>query len=353
MYKKIIGSFVILSIILGQVIVPMFTVQAASLTSGSVALSDSRPSQASVTYTVTFSGVTTSATKCIQAQFATTPTGSTVPTAMVTTGADFGGSSNYVPTPASWTVDASVNGLIEITYATGETPASASGRTVVLTGITNGSTVNSGHYLQFRTFNNVDCSTSPIDTGTVGFIWTDGQLVSATVDPSLSFTVNAVADAQSVNGATTTITTTSTTVPFGTVSSSANAIGAQDLTVTTNSGGGYSLYARYTGQLNNGSVDLDNHTGTNASPTTFSSAGTASFGYTTNDSTLGTGTEDRFTSGGGNKWAAFTASNLEVAYHASAVAAQTTRVGYQVGVHGTTPAGLYTTTIILTATPTY
>ncbi|MEO6728872.1 MAG: hypothetical protein ABIM99_03030, partial [Candidatus Dojkabacteria bacterium] len=90
-------------------------------------------------------------------------------------------------------------------------------------------------------------------------------------------------------------------------------------------------------------------TGTNATPTAFSAAGTPAFGYTTADATLGTGTAGRFT--GGN-WAAFTTSPLEVVYSAVA-AAETIRVGYQAGISTTTPAGSYLTTVIYTATPIY
>jgi hypothetical protein len=98
-----------------------------------------------------------------------------------------------------------------------------------------------------------------------------------------------------------------------------------------------------------GANTIADHTGTNAAPTVFTSVGTESFGYTTNDATLGTGTAGRFSS---NKWAAFTSSPLEVAYN-SAPVSETIRVGYQTGISSTTKAGTYTTTVIYVATPTY
>ena len=324
---------------------------AAVLTSGSVALSDSRPSTASVTYTIDFSNVTTSAIKCIKAVFSTQASGGSVPSGFTSTGAALSGTSDYIPTPASWSVDASVNGTVAITYATGETPASASSRTVVLTGITNASTADTAYYLQFSTFNNTNCSSSAVDSSTIAFIYTTGQAVSVTVDSTLTFTVNSVAGSQSVNGATTTVSSTSTTIPFGTVTASANAIAAHDLTISTNSDNGYTTYIRYTGDLTSGGNTIDDlATYTNASPGAFSAAGTEAFGYTTNDATLGTGTAGRFIS---NKWATFDTTNYEVAYSAGPVSSETTRVGYQVGVGGSTDAGVYTTTVILTATPIY
>lgn len=328
-------------------------VNAATLSGGSLTLSDSRPSQTSISYTADWDNVTTSAIQCIQLVFSDAASGGSVPTDMTTTSATLDASSDYIPTPGSWSVEASTNGTVQLTYATGETPAGASDRTVILDGITNGSTADTTYYLQFSTYNNTDCSASGVDEGTVAFVFTSGQSVSLTVDPSLSFTIAGVASGQTVNVATTNVTTTATTVPLGTVTASTNGIGAHDLTVTTNAGSGYTVNVRYSAAPTSGSDTIDDHTGTNASPTAFSAAGTEAFGYTTNDSSLGTGTADRFTSSGGNKWAAFTTSNAEVAYGGSAVSSDTTRAGYQVGIAATTPAGNYINTVIFTATPAY
>lgn len=327
-------------------------VRAADLTSASLSLSDPRPSQTSVTYDFEASNVTTQSIRCIQLQFATTSTGSTVPTGMDTTSAALSGSSDYVPTPGSWTVAPAVNGYIEITNATGETPASSTDRNVILTGITNSSTVDTNFFLQFKTYSQDDCSTGLRDSVTVAFINTSGQSVSLSVDPSLSFTVAGKASGSSCNGATTNATTTATTVPFGTITTTTNGIAAQDLTVSTNASGGYTTYTRYTGAPSNGTDTINDHSGSNATPSSFSAAGTEAFGYTTNDATLGTGTADRFTNPA-NQWAAFTTTNAEIAFDSGAVSSQVTCVGYQVGISGATPAGAYTTTVIHTTTPTY
>lgn len=326
------------------------SVNAATLTSASLSIEDPRPSQTGIDYDFQASGVTTSAIQCIKMVFATTATGTTVPTGMDTTGAALDATTDYVPTPASWSVDATTNGTVEITFGTGETPASAGGRNVVLTGIDNGSTAEAGYFLQVDTYNNTDCSTSPVDSVDVQFIFTNGQTVSLTVDPTLTFSVGTVAGSQTVNGATTTEASTTSTIPFGIVTTGSNEVVAQDLTVSTNSSNGYTVYLRYTGQLSNGADNITNHSGTNASPSSFSSAGTEAFGYTTDDSTLGTGTADRFDS---NLWAAPTTTNTEVAYSSGAVSSETTRVGYQVGIDGNTPAGTYQSTVIYTATPVY
>jgi hypothetical protein len=269
---------------------------------------------------------------------------------MVTSGVTLSGTSNYMPTPASWAVASAVAGTVKVTFATGETPAGASARTLVLGGITNGSTAETGYFVQLSTYDNIDCVTSPLDTGVTTFIYTTGQAVSLTVDPALAFTVDLLAGSQVVNGVTTTVASTDGTIPFGTVTASANSIAAHNLTVTTNAGSGYSVYTRYTQAPTNGSHPIVDWTGSNATPTTFSAAGTEAFGYTTNSTSL-SGSAARFSSA---KFAAFTTTNAEVARSTAAVTSEVTKVAYQVGISGTTPAGTYNnSTVIFTATPAY
>ncbi len=203
-----------------------------------------------------------------------------------------------------------------------------------------------------------DTGTTAIDSQSVGFAVTAGQVVTVSIDPSLTFAVNAVTNtSQSVNGTSTTVTTTNGTIPFGTVTSSSNAVAAHDLVVTTNAANGYTVYVKYTGALSDGnSHTIADVSGSNATPAVFTGAGTSGFGYTTQSTTLsggagtGSGQASRFAS---SKYAALTSSNIEVARATTAVSSDTTRIGYQVGVSGTQAAGAYTTTVVLTATPTY
>jgi hypothetical protein len=227
---------------------------------------------------------------------------------------------------------------------------------LVLSGITNGSTAETGYFVQFSTYGNVDCATSPIDTGVSTFIYTTGQAVSLTVDPALAFTIDLLGSSQVVNGVTTTVASTDGTIPFGTVTSGANSIAAHSLTVTTNAGAGYTVYTRYTQAPTNGSDSInDLATHTNLSPGNFSAAGTEAFGYTTDDTTLSAAGDgaNRFTTPA-SQFAAFSTSNAEVAHSTAAVTSENTKVAYQVGISGTTPAGTYNnSTVIFTATPAY
>lgn len=344
---------------------------AATLSSASVALSDPRPSQTSVSYTFKGSSVTSTNIQCVMAVFATTSTGDTAPTGWSgASGSVTAASSTLVnSTATNWSLatsdGTSSTGQKNIwkytNSAGGITPSTLTGATFVMANITNSSTADTAYYLKISTYNNTDCASSPVDNATVEFINTNGSTLSLTVDNSLSFTVVGVSTGGTCNTATSTQTSTATTIPFGTVTSAANSIVCQNLTAATNATNGYTIYVRDTGQAANAlSQTLADWTGTNASPTTWSTAGTEGYGYTTDDATLGTGTAARFTTSA-PKWAGFDHTNAgnsplnnhEVAYEAAGVSSTTYHLGFQAGVSNTTHPGTYTTTVLYTCTPVY
>lgn len=88
-----------------------------------------------------------------------------------------------------------------------------------------------------------------------------------------------------------------------------------DLTVSVNAYGGYTVHVREgTELIDHRGNAFDDVSGSNAAPAAFPGPAVEAFGYTTDDATLGTGTADRFTSGG-PKWAGLTTTNAEVAYN--------------------------------------
>jgi hypothetical protein len=222
----------------------------------------------------------------------------------------------------------------------------------VLAGIVNSTTPDVAYYFKLSTFDNTDCATTARDAAIVQFINTNGSDLSLTIDPTLSFTVSGMNSSLSCDGTTTTGTSTATTIPFGSVTPATNRVVCQDLLAATNATNGFSLYMRYTGQPQSGSDLISDHTGTNAVPTAFSAAGTESYGYSTDDATLGAGTANRFTNPSQN-WAAATTSNAEIGYEANPVSATHYHIGHQVGISLTTAAGIYQTTIIYTCVPVY
>jgi hypothetical protein len=344
----------VLTVIGGIVASTSLAAYAATLTSASLGLSDARTTQTSQ-YTLTAGGWTTAQTiGCIEVDLGTAADGTGSIAGLSTASSTF--VSQDITGTGTWAVDntQSAAGKLRLTNGTPVVPQSGS-HTAVWGAVVNGNTANTAYFAVIKTYTTNTCATA-VDTTTVNLIYTDGQAASVSVDPTLTFSVTGITGngALTVNGSTitNTLATTSTTIPFGTATTGANRIAAQSLAVTTNAGTGYTVYTRYTGQLNNGSggtiADLSG--APNSTPILFTGAGTESFGYTTEDATLGTGTAGRFS---GNKWAAFTTSNAEIAFNGAPIASDTTKVGFQVGVAGTTKAGTYNTTVIYTATPVY
>lgn len=197
---------------------------AATLNTASLTLSSNIASEAAVSYTMDVSNVTTSTTKCIAITFSTAIGGSTLPTGMDISAATYNAAgSDYVPDVQTWTA-ATTGATVQITNATGETPASASARTILLTGITNSSTTGTTYYAEVNTFNNINCSASAVDAdGIATFAVVDSVSVSATVNPSLTFTVG------------------STTCSLGTLSVSTTSSCSFAMTAATNGTSGYSI----------------------------------------------------------------------------------------------------------------
>ena len=348
-------------------LVPGGLIQAAgTLTSASIALSDPRPdaTAASVSYTFTGSSVDgATAINCVKVTWSTTSSGTQAPTG-------FSGASGSVTAASSTLINSSATGwslaksdgtsstgqnnIYEYTNSTGVTPTTTSGATFIIAGITNPSTSGSTYYYKLQTFANTDCATSPIDNAALQFVTTDGSTLSLTIDPTLTFSVNSISSGQSCDGATTTSGSTATSIPFGNVTSAANAVVCQDLQAAANAAGGYTIYLRYTAAPSNGTNSIADWTGTNAAPTAFPAAGTEAYAYTTDDATLvGTNpTANRFTSPS-QGWAAATTSNAEIGYESGPVTNTHYKIGHQVGISTVTNPGTYTTTIIYTCTPTY
>ena len=335
---------------------------AASLTSASVALSDPRPSQASVNYTFTGSTVTSAVIKCVKVIVSQTSAGTQAPTGFSgATATITAASSTLINSSATgWslaksdgTASTGQNNILQYTNTTGVTPTTLTGATYIVAGVTNSSVQDTSYFYGVTTYGNTDCATTPVDNSLVKFINTNGSTLSLSVDPTLTFTVNPVATSTSCDGTTTTAASTATTIPFGSVSTASDAVVCQDLTASTNATNGYTVYTRYTAAPTNGlGQTIADWTGTNAAPTNFPAAGTEAYGYTTNSATLGTGTPNRFTNPSQN-WAKETTTNAEVGYTATGVTSTTYRIGHQVGVSLTTKPGTYQTTVIYTCTPIY
>jgi len=320
---------------------------AASLGTASLTLSDPRPGQ-TATYTAQASGFSTGTNiNCIQLDIGTASDGTG------DAGLDLSGVTldSHTVVSGAWAV-ASVDGTtdqLRATLAAGEAPA-ASGN-IVWGGVVNGATEGTTYFGVLNTYANVDCATGgPVDTAILTFVYKAGELVSVTIDPSLTFTCAAVASGIEVfpvgaASATTTVASTAAGIDHGnSVNSTTNGISAHDLSTATNASNGFNVYVRHTGSLTNGSLDTIAEGGLTSA--TSVPAGTEAWAWSSDDSDLS------LNGSGSGLWNSFTTTNALIASEAG-VASSTDRVGHQVAVAGTTPAGTYTTTIIYTAVATY
>lgn len=335
---------------------------AGNLSSYKVQINNSQAAANGVTYGFYWTTSATTSIKQIDIQICTTASGTCNAPSGFSSGTPTIGSDNIAGTGR--TVTAPTANAFRVVIGT---PSSQSTQTMNInfTGVTNPSTVNTTYYARATTYS--DTGSTIIDgTNATAFavLDTTSIAVSATVDPNLTFSVAGVSSGGSVNSSTTTVTTTTTTIPFSTLTAGTPAIGAHDVTVSTNAGSGYTVTASHSASavsgfppLIAGSNNIDAFTGTNANPATWSEpAGSAAntntgfFGYTTEDTSLCTGSTSRFAS---NAWAGSTTTGLEVICSATGISSQTTRLGWQVEVNNIQPGGSYTGTVILVATPTY
>lgn len=91
--------------------------------------------------------------------------------------------------------------------------------------------------------NENDSGANTIDSTSVKVATIESVSVTATIAPTLSFTIAGIASSQSVAGQTTTAAATATTVPFGTITAGTPAYVGQTLTISTNADTGYTVTA--------------------------------------------------------------------------------------------------------------
>lgn len=333
--------------------------QAGTLTSAKVTITDSRAGITGVSDTFNFTTAVTGTIATVEFLYCTTASGAcTTPTGLVTTAGVQGTVTGLSTSTSAFTT----NGTITLTVTTPASIASGTAISAAYSTITNPTTADTTYFVRITTKTSTPTTIDGPTTVAFAILTSTSIAVTATVDPTFTFTVAAVTSGGTVNGATTNITTTANTIPFAALVDGTAKIAAHDLTVTTNATVGYQITVKALADppLADAANNIDKWTGTNAAPTVWSApAGTANsvntglFGYTTNDATLESGTVDRFTSAGGLKWAGVNSTAEQAAYSAVGVSAQVTRVGWEAEINELQAPGSYSGTVVLVATPTY
>lgn len=217
----------------------------------------------------------------------------------------------------------------------------------------------------------VDVALENSDTGQTRVAIVDAVTVSASVQTVFNFTVLGVDAELTVNGDTTTATSTSTAIPFGVLVADTAATAAQDLQVSTNAANGFVVTVQADHQLLSSSgADIDGFVDGNytSTPTLWDSpaqtlgneATYGHWGITTDDDTVTPSLTDDFdVAGSGRLYVSASTTPVEVFRHNSPTNGSNqgvgiARVGYTVEVSALQEAGNdYTATLTYVATPVF
>lgn len=331
---------VILAVVSLYILMPQ--ARAAQMSSRNVTVSNPRPSATGVTYD--FQGTTTATTtRCIQMQFCTTATGTcSTPSGLTTTSATKSTTGWNVFNQANWTIDASTNGTIKLTYTTGENGGTNS--SWVVTGITNPSSAGT-YFVRLNTYSDTGCSTA-IDNGVVAFAVVSGVSVSATVAETLSFSLSDYA------------------IGFGEMNTSIRYATGDEVGSGTEPGNGQPSQVSISTNASGGATITIQDTG-NGSSAGLYSAGASKLIAATGPSSVAGGTESYAPYGknasSGVTIAAGFLSNGNTAVSLSpqtfitlsGAGSGTADLAAKASISTSTPAGSYSDTLILIATPTY
>ena len=176
----------------------------------------------------------------------------------------------------------------------------------------------------------------------------------STEGAALTFSISGITSGAATEGVTTDVTTTATSVPFGTLAVDAEKNAAQRLTVTTNGTEGYQILAYERQDLSAAGATIGDVTGTNAVPQTWTSGctvgATSCYGYHVGDNTLAGGSM-RFLVD--DTYAALTSTPEEVAYSSGPVSSESTDMVYRIKVGTLQPAGHYQSKMVYIVVPVF
>ena len=214
------------------------------------------------------------------------------------------------------------------------------------------------------------------ERGSAMFAILEPVTVTARVSALLNFTVEGVADTETVHSRALDITTAADAIDFGTLDADTPLAGAHDLTITTNASEGYSVTVFQDQRLTSpGGNTISNFVDDTSQPTSDAIAWTSPdgalldsatwghFGFTSQDVQVAAsciadpdGAEGYFF---GEGWAGFDGDTPEeIMCHVgpsdgTTEHVSTTRVGYQIEISPLQPAGDYSNTLTYIATPTF
>jgi hypothetical protein len=355
---KIITALITLSVLSGTIGF-MTEIKAASLTEASDTISDSAPDATGVTHTFDFT---------INLDI---PAGGNI---LITFDSSFdlsGVASGDVTCPAGSSFSATTSQTVECTNA-GQISATSALQFIVAD-VTSPSKSNATGVADSYTFaiQTRDSGDAEVENAEVMVAIIETVTMSATVAAILDFRISGLGSGVSINGSTTNVVTTTTTIPFGTVTPGAAniKIGGQRLSVTTNADYGFVVTVEQDGNLTSAaSSDIDSFLdGTpQTTPATWvSPAGTLGtedtyghMGFTSNDANLSSdsGSYPDFS---GGLYGGFNGTSPFVVFaHTGPSDGSTQNMGlasvaYRVELSALQEAGDYVSVLTYICTPTY
>lgn len=335
------------------------SVHAGSLSGASVTLGDPQLSQSGVNYSFSFTVSSAVVLQSFRGQVCTTASGVCVtPSGFSAAAATLSTQPTGYGSSTGWQDD-SVSGAFQITNASNATPPSGT-QQIVFANATNPDTAGT-FFIRLTIYSDSNYATE-VDSAAIAYVIVPGIVVSATVDPTLTFSVDGVPPATTYKGALATsdrCVTTAGAVNFGSallpLAPNTDYDCAQTLTTGTNANQGYQVVIKNLGaptlQNSSNSATLADWIGTNTLPSSTPNGSNELFGYTTTDGRL-SGTADRFTSSD-NLFAGLTTSDAEVARAYGSVANDTVNIGFRLRFTTLSAAGTYTGKVVYTCTPTF
>ena len=352
--------FILIVLFAGTFMYNPTRVQAALLSSASVKLNNAQPSASNVTYQETFTFPGTTSIQCIDIIFAdtaahitlTTNPSTTAPSGMTTTSATKASVSGGGLTDGNWTLYNTTNGILQYEYSTGQA-STATQITITTNAITNPS--SGTFYAQIATYSTLathTCSGLVDNSNVMALVTTSGVSATATVDPSLTFSVANYGSAVNGSGDTSPVTTTATTIPFGHITGGNSVWGSQTLTLSTNALHGYTIYASYSAQMTDTNNDTFRDQACTSSNCT-TAANAIAYDGSSSQSSLGYTADNANVSFGSNHWLGLTTAGAAIASNTSAINSDVTHVEFKIEASNVQVPGTYSTTVIYTAVPTY
>ncbi len=188
----------------------------------------------------------------------------------------------------------------------------------------------------------------------------DNVLMTASVDPRLTFSVNGTSSGTTVNGTTTNVATTASTIDYGIIPIDTAKVAAQDLTISTNARNGFNVTVQTDSEFksaNGATIDAFRYEGASSTPAAWAAPASilnndrtwGQIGITTSDLT------NTIPSIAADQWVGnFIENPVTVFSQASSTRNQTATVGFQVQISDLQEAATdYQTNVIYVATPVF